>query len=183
MKGPVFINIFASECEPGWTYFEHTGDCYKSVETILSRSDASTACKTDIPTAHLVSIPDDKTNEFVLSMVVSRSWIGLENVANEWVWPDGTQATYLNWAPGEPAGDGKSVEMVNWTGFPGQWNDVNGEYRKSYVCQYNPSLVNQTGIFILPLLSSLCPSPNCKIQVPRSSSVSKSQIHFQSLKF
>ena len=144
MKGPVFINIFASECEPGWTYFEHTGECYKSVETILSRNDASTACKTDIPTAHLVSIPDNKTNEFILSMVASRSWIGLENVANEWVWPDGTEATYLNWVPGEPSGDGKSVEIR--TGSAGQWNDVSGGYEKGYVCQYNPSPVNPTGI-------------------------------------
>ena len=114
------------------------------METILSRSDASTACKTDIPTAHLVSIPDDKTNEFVLSMVTSRSWIGLENVANEWVWPDGTEATYLNWVPGEPSGDGKSVEIR--TGSAGQWNDVSGGYEKGYVCQYNPSPVNPTGI-------------------------------------
>ena len=141
-----------SACEPGWTHFEHTGDCYKSVETILSRTDASMACKRDIPTAHLVSIPDDKTNEFVLSMVVSRSWIGLENVANEWVWPDGTQATYFNWVPGEPSGDGKSVEIVSaawnaaWNGY---WNDVSGDlhtYITGYVCQYNPSPVNPTGI-------------------------------------
>ena len=133
-----------SACEPGWTHFEHTGDCYKSVETILSRTDASMACKRDIPTAHLVSIPDDKTNEFVLSMVASRSWIGLENVANEWVWPDGTKATYLNWFPGQPTGDGKSAEIVNaaWNGVPGQWNDLSGDlatYITGYVCQYNPS--------------------------------------------
>ena len=121
------------------------------METILSRSDASTACKSDIPTAHLVSIPDNKTNEFVLSMIVSRSWIGLENVANVWVWTDGTQAKYLNWVPGEPSGDGKFAEIVKavWTGVPGQWNDVSGNaatYRTGYVCQYNPSPVNHTGI-------------------------------------
>ena len=146
-KNPFFL----SACEPGWTHFEHTGDCYKSVETILSRTDASMACKRDIPTAHLVSIPDDKTNEFVLSMVASRSWIGLENVANEWVWPDGTQATYLNWVSGEPSGDGRFAEIVKavWTGVPGQWNDVSGDlatYITGYVCQYNPSPVNPTGI-------------------------------------
>ena len=175
MKGPVFINIFASECEPGWTYFEHTGECYKSVEAILSRNDASTACKTDIPTAHLVSIPDNKTNEFVLSMVVSRSWIGLENVANEWVWPDGTKATYLNFPPSEPSGDGKSVEIVSaawnaaWSGY---WNDVSGDLHThitGYVCQYNPS-----GIQTLPLLSSPYPSLKSQIQVlypnPKSNS-------------
>ena len=146
MKGPVFINIFASECEPGWTLFEHTGECYKSVETILSRNDASTACKTDIPTAHLVSIPDNKTNEFVLSMVASRSWIGLENVANEWVWSDGTKATFTNWLPDQPGAVGKSVEIVKaiWTGVPGQWNNLqwfNTAYTKGYVCQYDPTNV------------------------------------------
>ena len=78
-------------------------------------------------------------------MVASRSWIGLENVANEWVWPDGTKATYLNFPPSEPSGDGKSVEIVSaawnaaWNGY---WNDVSGDlhtYITGYVCQYNPS--------------------------------------------
>ena len=79
-------------------------------------------------------------------MVKTRSLIGLSKVSNEWRWADGTKLSYTNWIPGEPSGDGSSVEIVHhgwWTGdsVPGKWNDLpadNTLYIKGYVCQYNP---------------------------------------------
>ena len=98
-------------CDDGWTYFGHTSKCYKPTESNLSRTDAVKACKALNPTANLVTILDSKTNSFVLPMVKYRSWIGLEKVNGEWVWPDGTKATYLPWLPGQPSGDGPFVEI------------------------------------------------------------------------
>ena len=79
-------------------------------------------------------------------MVKIRSLIGLSKVSDEWLWEDGTKASYTNWMPGEPSGDGPSVEIIQkvWTGdsVPGQWNDLpvdNTLYIKGYVCQYNPN--------------------------------------------
>ena len=79
-------------------------------------------------------------------MVKFRSLIGLSKVSNEWLWEDGTKASYTNWMPGEPSGDGSAVEIIQkvWTGdsVPGQWNDLpenNTNYIKGYVCQYNPN--------------------------------------------
>ena len=83
-------------------------------------------------------------------MVKTRSLIGLSKVSNEWVWEDGTKASYTNWMPGQPSGDGSAVEIIQevWTGdsVPGQWNDlpVNNTHPppwtiKGYVCQYNPN--------------------------------------------
>ena len=128
-------------CSQGWTYLEHTGQCYKSEEKTLTRPEAILACKAANPKAHLAVIPDKTTNDFVLSMVKIRSLIGLSKVSDEWRWADGTKASYTNWIPTEPSGDGPSVEIVRkvWKGVPGQWNDIpvdETNYVKGYVCQY-----------------------------------------------
>ena len=127
-------------------WMEHTGQCYKSEETALTRPNAILACQAAHPQAHLAIIPDETTNNFILSMVKARSLIGLSKVSNEWLWEDGTKASYTNWMPREPSGDGSAVEIIQkvWTGdsLPGQWNDLpenNTNYIKGYVCQYNPN--------------------------------------------
>ena len=138
----ILVYLFLA-CDPGWEFLEHTRQCYKSVETTLTQPNAIRACKAENPNAHLVSIPDKLTNDFVLSIVKSRSWIGLTKISNQWYWDDGTKAAYTNWLPMQPSGDGSSVEIVRdiWTGVPGQWNDMHGHnivYVKGFVCQYNP---------------------------------------------
>ena len=111
------VSVSLSGCNAGWTYFGHTGKCYKSFESRLTRADALQACKEANPTASLVSIPDMKTNNFVLSMVGWRSWTGLEKVNVAWVWPDGSEDTLANWIPQQPSGDGSSVEIVKNRGI------------------------------------------------------------------
>ena len=127
-------------CDLGWTFLEHTGQCYKSVETTLTRPQAVLACEAANAKAHLVVIPDKTTNDFVLSIVKTRGQlIGLSKVSNEWRWADGTKATYTNWMQKEPSGDGPSVEILSVV--EGQWNDIpvdSTTYVKGYVCQYNP---------------------------------------------
>ena len=115
------------------------------METTLTRPQAILACEAANAKAHLAVIPDKTTNDFVLSIVKERSLIGLSKVSNEWRWADGTKATYTNWIPREPSGDGPSVEIVRnvWRGTKGQWNDIRVDstlYVKGYVCQYNPKL-------------------------------------------
>ena len=134
-----------SGCDAGWTYFDHTGKCYKSFETRLTRAAAIQGCKSSNPTAALVSIPDMTTNDFVLSMVTWRSWTGLEKVNGAWVWPDGSEDTLRNWIPRQPSGDGSHVEIVKnaWAGKSGQWNDLGLEWGgqtnlRGSVCQYDP---------------------------------------------
>ena len=115
------------------------------MDTALTRPQAKLACEAANPKAHLAVIPDKTTNDFVLSIVKIRSLIGLEKISGEWVWADGTKATYTNWAaPNEPSGDGPSVELIRdgLNADPGQWNDLpvdNTYYVKGYVCQYNPT--------------------------------------------
>ena len=100
----------------------------------MNRADAIKACKELKPSAILASIPDMTINAFVQSLVTWRSWIGLEKVSGEWVWPDGTKATLTNWLPNQPSGDGPFVEMF---ADPGQWNDLSSSHKRGAVCQYD----------------------------------------------
>ena len=113
------------------------------METTLTRPQAILACEAANAKAHLAVIPDKTTNDFVLSIVKTASLIGLSKVSNEWRWADGTKASYTNWIPNEPSGDGPSVAILRdvWKGVPGQWNDIPVDKTKvkGYVCQYNPS--------------------------------------------
>lgn len=127
------------QCETGWTYSVHSRMCYKSSETQVKRSDAINACKAWKSDAVLASIPDKKTNDFVLGFVKWRSWISLEKKDSHWYWADGTKATYLYWGGGGPSGDGSYAELcrdTDWT--PGVWNDLASSHERGYVCQYSP---------------------------------------------
>ena len=132
------INYTFSECDSGWTFFEHSRMCYKSIKTNLNRADAIKACKESKPTANLATIPDMTTNAFVQSLVTWRSWIGLQKVNGAWVWPDGRKATTTNWisSPRQPSGDGTFVELFANEGHTGKWNDLSSYHKRGAVCQY-----------------------------------------------
>ena len=105
----------------------------------MTRADAIKACKESKPTANFASIPDMTTNAFVKTMVSWRSWIGLEKVNGQWVWPDGTKATLTNWLPDQPSGDGPFVEMFadDKEGGRGRWNDLDSSHKRGAVCEYD----------------------------------------------
>ena len=95
--------------------------------------------------AVLVSIPDMKTNDFILSKVSWRSWIGLEMQNGAWKWTDGSVDQLKNWIRGQPSGDGSFAEIAKdaWGGILGQWNDLGVKYHgktnlRESICQYDP---------------------------------------------
>ena len=133
------IYEYSQKCLSGWTFFEHTRKCYRSSESIVSRSQATSACKSWKSNADLVSIPDKTTNDYVLRFVNYRSWIGLEKKGSYWNWSDGTWGKFLYWGGGGPSGDGSYVELcrnTDWT--PGMWNDLASYHKRGFVCQYAP---------------------------------------------
>ena len=99
-------------------------------------------CKTFDSTANLATILDEPTNSFVQSIIDGWSWIGLEKVNGEWVWPDGTKAIYTNWGPETPSGDRPFTDIDK---ISGKWFDVPNSYSNGLptvtlgaVCQYDP---------------------------------------------
>ncbi len=89
--------------------------------------------------ADLTSITDLPEDSFVRDNVAGpRDWfIGLEDLAQEgdYVWSDGSDATYFAWAFGEPnnVDNENCVELAledDWA-----WNDTNCENEQAFVCE------------------------------------------------
>ena len=112
---------------------------------------------------HLVTISDEKENEFVngmrcrnLSTDYQQSiWLGGSDTANEgtWSWITGEAFTYSNWEPDEPNG-GTSQNYIQMYSS-GNWDDVQNEVGRFVVCEYDSVQPKLT-----PVASSLSLSDN-----------------------
>ena len=71
---------------------------------------------------------------------VGMTWIGLQRDPknkSRWLWVDGSNANYTNWAKEEPDNEG---DMENCTGIPSylapaKWKDMACNSFLSYVCE------------------------------------------------
>lgn len=112
---------------------------------------------------HLVTISDEKENEFVngmrcrnLSTDYKQSiWLGGSDTANEgtWSWITGEPFTYSNWEPNEPNGGTSQNYLQMYSS--GNWDDVQNEAGRFVVCEYDSVQPKQT-----PVASSLSLSDN-----------------------
>ena len=88
----------------------------------------------------LVSIPDEKTKNFLAELNPEGGWIGLsreeESPTGAWVWADGSTFEYSNWYKGEPSGDGVFVHSSVGHGWNHRWNDQSGTSKTLVICQF-----------------------------------------------
>jgi len=146
-------------CFTDWTFFEHTGLCYKHTSNKTIQADALSSCKhslrgLDVQTVHLVSIPDKITNDFLTTVTREASWTGgYQDDSETWHWSDGSTWTgYDNWASGQP--DNCDWRNHAWGGFEdylginfegvGNWNDYPPLYLMGALCQYDPEALTST---------------------------------------
>ena len=112
---------------------------------------------------HLVTISDEKENEFVngmrcrnLSTDYQQSiWLGGSDTANEgtWSWITGEPFTYSNWELNEPNGGTTQNYLQMYSS--GNWDDVQNEAGRFVVCEYDSVQPKLT-----PVASSLSLSDN-----------------------
>lgn len=112
---------------------------------------------------HLVTISDEKENEFVngmrcrnLSTDYQQSiWLGGSDAANEgtWSWITGEPFTYSNWEPNEPNGGTSQNYLQMYSS--GNWDDVQNEAGRFVLCEYDSVQPKLT-----PVASSLSLSDN-----------------------
>ena len=112
---------------------------------------------------HLVTVSDEKENEFVndmrcrnLSTDYQQSiWLGGSDTANEgtWSWITGEPFTYSNWEPNEPNGGTSQNYLQMYSS--GNWDDVQNEVGRFVVCEYDSVQPKLT-----PVASSLSLSDN-----------------------
>ena len=143
----ITINLYTANdvtvpCESGWTPFVHTGQCYKLFRLGRNWAAARAYCQ-GINGGDLASIPDQETNELIMSLLPQSGtyWIGGTDAASEgvWQWSDGTPWVYTNWRSGQPdnSGGGQHYLFILGPGeVHGQWSDYE-EYREMWsICQY-----------------------------------------------
>merc|ERR1711868_206666 len=78
-----------TSCEPGWSYLEHTGLCYKYDPTNRTWSEALMSCYSPNPTSTLASVLDNATNSFLTNLTGGSEWTwigGYQDDADEWNW-------------------------------------------------------------------------------------------------
>ena len=129
--------VLISVCPSGWPYFNW--HCYKYIkEPFNSWKEARAHCSSNGGYGDLASVPDQKTNNFLVSLISSRAFIGgSQDSSGQWSWTDGSPFTFTHWAPGNPSGDGKVLEMVNEDGTV---NDLPDSAQRSAICQQNASI-------------------------------------------
>ena len=141
-------------CISGWTFFEHTGLCYLYVSYKTIQAKALQSCENSLEefdqTVHLVSIPDEITNDFLTTITKEEVWTGgYQPPGQTWHWSDESRWTgYSNWNVGQP--DNHDWSNHEWGGFEdylginfegvGKWNDYPPLYTMGTLCQYDPTL-------------------------------------------
>ena len=85
---------------------------------------------------------------FILSILeeTTNVWVGGRRLSDDsWIWLDGTEFSYTNWATGEPnnkddRGDwGEDAIVINDAGKDGKWNDltkIDTWFTQGFLCQY-----------------------------------------------
>eukprot|EP00397_Hematodinium_sp_SG-2012_P004672 GEMP01004684.1.p1 GENE.GEMP01004684.1~~GEMP01004684.1.p1 ORF type:complete len:1074 (+),score=169.01 GEMP01004684.1:317-3538(+) len=99
------------------------GSCYKGFQRKKGFQKAKESCASAAEGAHLPTIHSDEENRLVRRLCGpwQECWIGLAKKVNteEWVWEDGSTATYVNWRPGDPNNDfGKATKAC----LAGRWD-------------------------------------------------------------
>ena len=146
-KCTCYVMIGGVTCDSGWTLSASTGRCYKMMTSRISWAEARAHCQGLGTNGDLASIPDQETNEIIMSLlstVQRRYWIGGTDAASEgaWQWADGTPWGYTNWRRGQPDNDMGGQHHLYISGpsegeVHGQWTDTKGETNNlMFICQY-----------------------------------------------
>jgi len=139
-----------NDCDADWKEFN--GTCYKYSPLKTNRTEAFKLCKSSHknPSSTLVSIPNNETNNFLVSLTKESAWTGgYRKSGGGWGWTDGSPWNWTNWSPGEPNNDGGNEEFVeiNFKYGPtfGFWNDdPDVKFAKGALCQYDKGFdINQ----------------------------------------
>ncbi|KAK6185631.1 hypothetical protein SNE40_007823 [Patella caerulea] len=129
-------------CPDGWSIFRE--QCYKHFNKGMFWNDANQFCQQQ---GGLLTTAKDKLEaEFVTSIRIPLRtiWIGLTDLEKEgeFVWSDGTPATWTNFKKGAPNNGYKQEHCVALLGeeYNNEWEDnyCGHHYRHSFVCKIKP---------------------------------------------
>ncbi|XP_061828779.1 galactose-specific lectin nattectin-like [Nerophis lumbriciformis] len=120
-------------CPKGWTQLED--QCYIFQEDLRTFADAESVC--NVLGGNLVSIHNYVENLVVVGLAkegdVEFTWIGLHDAIEkgDFIWTDGTDFDFDNFANDEPDFDGACVEL---SVTDGTFFDKDCTFQQSFVC-------------------------------------------------
>ncbi|XP_077993133.1 macrophage mannose receptor 1-like [Glandiceps talaboti] len=134
----------SGNCPPGFK--EYKNKCYSfngaDYDDRLGWNDARLQCGAIATGGDLVSIHSQEIQSFLSSYlreVNHASWIGLSDISipSRFLWQDGSEVDYTNWAAEEPNGrlSGENCVEMYFQDNDGKWNDIDCTYPRGYVCQ------------------------------------------------
>ena len=132
-----------SNCREPWVEFN--GHCYLMVTDKRNFQDAENHCLSRSKycrPSHLITVESEEENLFLKNYTIAvfgpghfALWIGLNDraVSRDFVWVDGSEATYRNFKPGEPSHNVGEDCVVLWYGE--KWNDFTCSNVVEFVCK------------------------------------------------
>ncbi|XP_070563250.1 protein jagged-1-like [Ptychodera flava] len=130
-------SITATEgCKNGWEARAGSEDCYFfSIQTRTWQNSRS-ACQNEADYSELASIHSSGEDDWISSRIGVFTWIGLNDidVEGQFVWSDGTDVVFTNWAPGEPD-DGGFIGGEDCVEKLATWFDSRCGQTRRYVCK------------------------------------------------
>uniref|UniRef100_I3KC15 C-type lectin domain-containing protein n=1 Tax=Oreochromis niloticus TaxID=8128 RepID=I3KC15_ORENI len=127
-------------CRPGWTWFG--GRCFIFDSSQKNWTDAESSCET--LGGHLASFHSTAEYTFIRGLIYTaagsykEAWVGGRKNVSEtvWMWSDGSQFNFINWASGEPNNSGgNNCIQIN---YGDNVNDVECKWNSSFVCVRGP---------------------------------------------
>jgi hypothetical protein len=132
----------AAPCEGGDDRALADGTCYLYVGDAATQAAAAAGCAA--LDAALASPRDAADTDALVALLADKlddAWLGGTDADDEgtWRWPDGDEATYVNWDDGEPnnsGGGGEQCMAIYAEGADaGRWHDHGCGATRAYLCQ------------------------------------------------
>ncbi|XP_039460668.1 L-rhamnose-binding lectin CSL1-like isoform X3 [Oreochromis aureus] len=128
-------------CPPGWTWFG--GRCFIFNSSQKNWTDAESSCET--LGGHLASFHNTAEYTFIRELThtaagsYKEAWVGGRKNETVWMWSDGSQFDFINWASGEPNnyGGGEDCMEINH-GERDYVNDKKCNTNIPFVCVRDP---------------------------------------------
>ena len=131
-------NVFFVVCPNGWINVQ--GSCYKISSNKLNWNASKSAC--EALGSKLVSINSQAEQQAIASLQMPNEWIWIGLYKNptdksQWLWVDGSRATYTHWRSGEPNNSGGQEDCGNlFSKTRGRaWNDLPCRSSLRYICE------------------------------------------------
>ena len=126
------------DCDDGWTHFET--QCYQTSLQTLGLKQARNKCRKDNGT--LVTIHSLTEHKEVVNMHLSHAgWLNGFLIENRWLWADGSDWNFQNWAEGEPK-LGRDCLKITETGWVATFCNETGP---AFTCKKEIKM-NQAGM-------------------------------------